>query len=186
MLGLGPLGSNSKYISNLWLVVACAGLGGAWDRLCCELRLVASCSGLGTLDGCHIVSWGQLCPFCPAGDCLVEAMFQVNTGHRLRQAWIQFMGVTIQVETGRHLCWVCGCLESMPRPVMLIWGLWTFEKFWESLQAELRQAACAENLLRGWDWVSKLGEGRWSQGFTGAGNMVLARLMASTYLVPAR
>lgn len=31
-------------------------------------------------------------------------------------------------------------LQGMPRPVMLVWGLWTFEKFWESPQAELRQA----------------------------------------------
>lgn len=30
----------------------------------------------------------------------------------------------------------------MPGPVLLIWGLWTFEGFWESSQCKLWEAGC--------------------------------------------
>lgn len=97
--------------------------------------------------------------------CLVGASFQANTGYSLCHAWGHLIGVTVQVVTGHHLCQIWVHLQELhgmtrPNKKHLVCSLYSFERFWGSLQCELRQATCVKMLLevawcRHMSWVAQ-------------------------------
>lgn len=84
----------------------------------------------------------------------------------------------MQVENGQLLC--LGLLSKIHKVrqgwLLLFWGLWTLETFWESPQCKPRQVTCVEEPL----------EESWArQVFGGPGRTVLIRLMESIDMAPA-
>lgn len=78
------------------------------------------------------------------------ATLLTQTGQCLRQDWGHVMGVTVQVETGHHLCWIRATeqeLQGLLKPATACLGFLDLERFGESLQYKPKQAACVEEPL---------------------------------------
>lgn len=149
---------------------------------------------------------------CLAWGCLIEATLQANSGCSLCQVWDHLTEGTLQVEIGHPLCWAwgflgeaamyaksghCLCevcwfftymalvdlwesLQCKPKVIRLMWALQTFE--WNCSMRSCRQILWRSHwkILAGWaSWM----RGWWgSQGITRTVQMVLSRLIESTYL----
>lgn len=140
-------------------------LGGTWKRPCCEPRSASSSAMLGPLW------WTPQCelrlPLVLLFGHLLEATFQSNTGCSLCQVWGRQMEVTMQAESG-GFCQAWGFLARGTSQLLFDCSLWTFQRFWEIPQQELRQVACVEKLLKRVRLDAKL-VGVGSQGVTRAG-----------------
>lgn len=85
---------------------------------------------------------------CGACDHLVEGILQVKTGCPLCQAWSHLVVVTWKFRAVTNWAGIGALSKSYKAQwLLLISGLWTFERFGENLQHELRQTACMNGLL---------------------------------------